>query len=76
MAKKPESMLPLSYRPFVSGQSEPERDKTWSRSRNQCYPGLNGLSYQVTVSQNESKHGQQAEINATLVLAAFRTRSQ
>ena len=76
MAKKPKSMVPESYRPFVPGHSEPKRVKTWPRSENQCYPSLIGLSYQVTVSQNESKHGQDAKINATRVLSAFRTTSQ
>ena len=76
MAKKRKSMVPESYRPFVSGHSKPKRVKTWPRSENQCYLSLIGLSYQVTVSQNESKRGQEAKINATWVLSAFPTRIQ
>jgi hypothetical protein len=76
MVNKPKSIIPESYRPFVPGHSEPKRVKTWSTSQNQWYSRLIGLSYQVTASQNESKHGQQAKINYTRVLSAFRTRSQ
>jgi hypothetical protein len=76
MAKKPKSMLPESYRPFVPGHREPKWVKSWPRRENQCYPSLIGLSYQVTVSQNESKHGQEAKINTTRLLSAFRTSTQ
>jgi RNase P/RNase MRP subunit p29 len=58
-------MLPEVCQSSVPGHSEPKRVKTWSRSQNQCYPSLIGLSYEVTVSQNESKHGQEAKINDT-----------